>query len=236
MRKLILITRLAASMVLVLLGACQTTKSHIDASEAMEKFPADCRMRAQINGPVDIINDPGRVSSSGINAYAVKQVSADEQRAIACFCGNNFDLGKATESIALEIMKQSNRGDEWVMTSHNFYADNNRKILEYGGRSDSAFGKFNVLGKMYMENKCLQLFQAMARPGDNSVLVPFINSIYDPRVGELQSPKPNPQTKPTTSAPTNTATRLSTLKDMFERKVITKEEYEDRRRKILDHL
>lgn len=165
----------------------------------------------------------------GSKRLVVRSKADYRQFAVTCFCNDRVDFSKVNERDALGLNDGALLADQWQRTEHAFRETRSRKEFSYTAKLDNFAGPHIRKGRVHYQGACATSVEAFAPPADVGAVDTFIRSIWDVR---------DVSSAPAVQAASNGSAeaRLATIKDLLDRKVITQQEYDERRRAILGSL
>lgn len=215
----------------LVVASCQTTAPTTSSiTAAFAPFPVTCPWRATFPGAMEFKDEssiPGL--PPGTKRLVVRSKADYRQFAVTCFCNDSFNFSRLKEQEALGINSGALQADQWQRTEYAFSETGSRKEFSYTAKVDNFAGPHIRKGRVHFQGTCATSVEAYAPLADVASVEGFIRSIWDVR---------DVATAPSASvAPNGSAeTRLATIKDLLDRKVITQQEYDERRRAILGSL
>lgn len=216
------------------IAACQTTKIS-EPIAAFSQFPLTCPWRASFPGQVEFVDEstkPGLVP--GTKRIIVRAKGDYRQFVVGCVCNDKFNFSRMKQNDALRLNDFDLKPDGFERTEFSFDETGFRKEFSYSAKADSYLGKFIRKGKAHFQGNCVNMVESVALEQDIAAVDQFLRTIRDTRDSPVASPNSSPQKIPFDSK--STRERLEVIKDLLERNIITKEEYNERRRSILDKL
>lgn len=225
MRPILLLATLA-------LASCQTTGSSTKADKtALNDLPAECVVRADIPVVGAVIKSGGSEELGSKNrGRFITIATTEETYTVGCTCNDNWNMSRITRGEALALVDQGLKKEKWIRTNERYDEDGVRKIHFFEAVQDRYAGYFVYQGKMFFEGKCVYGVNGWVRRGQEPKLQRYMESIYDTR----KQPPPAPAINSVPAA--SIETRLAAIRDLLDRKVITQQEYDERRRAILGSL
>lgn len=211
--------------------------STTDAGLVMSKMPQACYIRAPITGPVHAVSETGTIGGEpGSSIYSLIKLDGDEQRSLLCACNENYNMSLLKKDEAEKMIAGVANNGDWKVVRSWFDNQGDKKIFKFEGTFSNFRGEFAGKGSFVFQGKCVQGVGAWLRRGQEAKIDAFIASAYDMRTSRPLF-APAPSSTITTINPTpSTESRLATLKDLLDRKVITQQEHDERRRAILGSL
>lgn len=217
-------------LVSLMLASCQTTTPSTTTAAAFATFPVTCPWRATFPVPVEFADESNRPDlPTGTKRLVVRGKGSLHQYGITCFCNDRFNFSRVTQRDAEALNDGALKPEIWSRENGNFKEIGSRKEYEYSAKLENFMGVLIRKGRSHYQGHCGTTVEAMAPASDIASVDNFIRSIWDVR---------DVATAPASPAAPNSSieSRLSTIKDLLDRKVITQQEYDERRRAILGSL
>lgn len=165
----------------------------------------------------------------GSKRLVVRSKADYRQFAVTCFCNDGFNFSRLREQDAIALNDGALQPDQWQRTEHAFRETGSRKEFSYTARVDNFIGSLTRKGRSHYQGHCGTTVEAVAPASDAASVDGFIRSIWDVRDVATAPSAP--------AAPNGSAeSRLATIKELLDRKVITQQEYDERRHAILGSL
>lgn len=210
------------------LGACAGPSGvTMEAGSVQSVLPPACFVRTSFSGPVQAYQPS---LDAGDLAILFKRIDGEKQISFVCACRDSFNLTGIDKKEAENSFKRISGVKDWISGNSTLEDRGNAKLLKFEGEFENFQGFFSGKGAILYQGKCMQGGFAWDLLGREAGLDAYLNTLYDSKTsrpllaGASSSPAPQADTP---------ASRLATIKDLLDRKVITRQEYDERRRAIL---
>jgi hypothetical protein len=165
--------------------------------------------------------------SNGVTRYV-------ETAACECSTSSTVVPSDTTKLVAVSDVQEFMRKLEVKNPKTSFMVNSSsEKILEVEGLTGSMLGDVLLRLKYYYTKKCVLQLITVTFASDsaaNNKSLAYLNSPRNPRAPTI------PAVAIPASQPTDAATRLKALNDLLDQKLITKDEYNAKRKAILDGM
>jgi hypothetical protein len=220
-------------LLLLTLGGCQTTGNpkmfNLSEAEAMKRLPQQCAYRASLSPDTIFVERPMGDAWKGYQAAQVLGSSSGNTYLLQCICKDTFQPNAFNRQTADNLITAL-MGDIAKSSNHRYHLESNPRNVEWDIESSGLMGTEYGAAKAVASDKCLETFMISNQTRNDPVHKAFLQSIR-PASGPLV-------TRPAATAPkTDTAEdRLTSLKNLYDRSLITKDEYDKKRKAIVDEM